>query len=188
MKKGHVENRVMSTQEIRESMSYYHIRRAVEDGTIIRLKNGLYAPAEALADTMVNIGMIVPRGVLCMYSAWAHYGLTTQIPNAFYVAVEKHRKVVVPEFPPIKLCYWMKKNYELGIIEADVSGHKVLVYDLEKSVCDAVKFRRKIGMDVASEVLRSYLARKDRNVARLMNYARQMRLATVLSGYLEMGL
>lgn len=96
---------VMNTQEIRESQSYYGIRKAVEDGSVVRLKNGVYASADALADTMIDIDRVVPRGVLCLYSAWAHYGLTTQIPGAFYVAVEKHRKVVVPEFPPITLCF-----------------------------------------------------------------------------------
>lgn len=179
---------VMNTQEIRKSQSYYGLRKAVEEGSVVRLKNGVYASADALADTMIDIGRVVPRGVLCLYSAWAHYGLTTQIPGAFYVAVEKHRKVVVPEFPPVTLCYWERKYYDMGVVEAEVSGHKVRIYDVEKSVCDAVKFRNKIGLDVAAEVLKAYLARKDRNIARLTAYARQMRVAGTLKGYLEIGL
>ncbi len=179
---------VMNTQEIRESQSYYGIRKAVEDGSVVRLKNGVYASVDALADTMIDIDRVVPRGVLCLYSAWAHYGLTTQIPGAFYVAVEKHRKVVVPEFPPITLCFWEQKYYEMGVVEAEVAGHKVRIYDVEKSVCDAVKFRNKIGLDVAAEVLKAYLARKDRNIAQLTAYARQMRVASTLKGYLEIGL
>ena len=55
-------------------------------------------------------------------------------------------------------------------------------------MCDAVKFRGKIGLDVATEVLKAYLARKDRNIARLTSYARQMRIASTLKGYLEIGL
>ena len=188
MNKEQAVNGVMNTQEIRESKSYYGIRKAVEEGSVVRLKNGVYASTEVLADTMIDIERVVPRGVLCLYSAWEHYGLTTQIPGAFYVAVEKHRKVVVPEFPPIQLCYWEQKYYEMGVVEADVSGHRVRIYDLEKSVCDAVKFRNKIGLDVASEVLKSYLRRKDRNISKLTAYAKQMRVATTLKGYLEIGL
>mgnify|MGYP006916131093 FL=1 len=179
---------ILKTQEIREAQSYYGIRKAVEDGSVVRLKNGVYASVEALADTMIDIEQVVPKGVLCLYSAWTHYGLTTQIPGAFYVAVEKHRKVVVPEFPPITLCYWEQKYYEMGVVEDVVSGHRVRIYDVEKSVCDAVKFRNKIGLDVAAEVLKAYLARKDRNIARLMAYARQMRVASTLKSYLEIGL
>ena len=188
MDKEQTMNGVMNTQEIRESQSYYGIRKAVEEGSVVRLKNGVYASAEALADTMIDIERVVPRGVLCLYSAWSQYGLTTQIPGAFFVAVEKHRKVVVPEFPPITLCYWERKYYEMGVVETEVSGHKVRIYDVEKSVCDALKFRNKIGLDVATEVLKAYLARKDRNIARLTAYARQMRVASTLKGYLEIGL
>ena len=188
MDKEQTMNGVMNTQEIRESQSYYGIRKAVEEGSVVRLKNGVYASAKALADTMIDIERVVPRGVLCLYSAWSHYGLTTQIPGAFFVAVEKHRKVVVPEFPPITLCYWERKYYEMGVVETEVSGHKVRIYDVEKSVCDALKFRNKIGLDVATEVLKAYLARKDRNIARLTAYARQMRVASTLKGYLEIGL
>jgi predicted transcriptional regulator of viral defense system len=188
MDKELIVNGVVRTHEIRESQSYYGIRKAVEKGSVVRLKNGVYASAEALADTMIDIERVVPRGVLCLYSAWAHYGLTTQIPGAFYVAVEKHRKVVVPEFPPIQLCYWEQKYYELGIEEAKVQGPIVKIYGLEKSVCDAVKFRNKIGLDVAAEVLKNYLARKDRNIALLTEFANQMRVATTLKRYLEIGL
>lgn len=179
---------VVSTREIKESQNYYGIRKAVENGSIVRLKNGVYATIDALANTMIDIEKVVPRGVLCLYSAWAHYGLTTQIPGAFYVAVEKHRKVVVPDFPPITLCYWERKYYEMGMLETEVSGYRMRIFDLEKSVCDAVKFRKKIGVDVASEVLKNYLARKDRNIARLTAYAREMRVATTLTSYLEIGL
>lgn len=188
MEKEQTVSGVMNTQEIMEVQSYYGIKKAMEDGSVVRLKRGVYASTEALADTMIDIGRVVPKGVLCLFSAWAHYGLSTQIPGAFYVAVEKHRKVVVPEFPPIKLCYWDKKYYEMGVVEAEVSGHKVEIYDLEKSVCDALKFRNKIGLDVATEVLKAYLARKDRNIALLTAYAKQMRVASTLKGYLEIGL
>jgi len=176
---------VTNTHELRETQSYYGIRKSIEEGSMVRLKHGVYASPESLADTMIDIEYVVPGGVLCLFSAWSHYGLTTQIPDAFYVAVEKHRKVVVPHFPPVKLCYWEQKYYEMGVIEAEVSNHRVRVYDLEKSVCDAVKFRNKIGPDVAAEVLKTYLSRKDRNIARLMSYARQMRVANTMKNHLE---
>ena len=175
-------------RDLQEGIGYYAINKALESGEVVRLKNGVYALDAALADTMIDVERIVPRGVLCLYSAWAHYGLTTQIPDAHYIAVEKHRKVVVPSFPPITLCYWQKEYYEMGITEAEISGYKVRIYDLEKSVCDAIKFRNKIGMEVCAEVLKTYLSRKGRDIAKLTSYAKQMRIASTLSHYLEIGL
>ena len=64
---------------------------------------------EELASTMIDVARIVPGGVVCLYSAWDYYGLTTQIPDGFYIAIEKHRKVVVREVMGIILCNWQDK-------------------------------------------------------------------------------
>ncbi len=175
-------------RELQEGTGYYAINKAIESGEVVRLKNGVYALDSALADNMIDVERIVPRGVLCLYSAWSYYGLSTQIPDAFYIAVEKHRKVAVPPFPPITLCYWQKEYYEMGAVETYISGYRVRIYDLEKSVCDAIKFRNKIGKDVCAEILKTYLSRKDRNIAVLIAYSKKMRIAATLSKYLEIGL
>ncbi len=57
------------------------LQDAVRKGEAVRLKNGIYADIDALANTMVDIRMIVPGGILCLWSAWSVYNLTTQIPN-----------------------------------------------------------------------------------------------------------
>lgn len=61
---------------------YEQLRRATEDGTLMRPRNGVYVEMSALANNMIDVERIVPRGVLCLYSAFAHYGLSTQVPSA----------------------------------------------------------------------------------------------------------
>ena len=69
-----------------------------------------------------------------------------------------------------------KSVFLLGVSEAIIEGFQVKIYDMEKSVCDAVKYRNRIGIDVSSEILRNYLSRKDRDITRLYDYANAMRL------------
>ena len=59
---------------------------------------------------------------------------------------------------------------------------------MEKSVCDAIRYRNKIGIDVSSEILKNYLSRKERNITRLTAYAKSMRIAGILNKYLEIQL
>ena len=143
---------------------------------------------EELATTMVDVERIVHGGVVCMYSAWDYYGLTTQIPDGFYVAIEKHRRVVVPEISGIVLCYWAEKYCSMGVEEVEIANHRVKIFCIEKCVCDAIKFRNKIGTDVAVEILSNYLHRRERNISLLMDYAKQMRVISTIQPYLEMGL
>lgn len=64
--------------------------------------------------------------------------------------------------------------------EVVVSGYRVQVYDIERSVCDAVKFRNKVGMDVCIEIINNYLSRPERNLSRLMKYAQTLRVKQIL--------
>jgi hypothetical protein len=61
----------------------------------------------------------------------------------------------------------------------------VLQYVIEKSVCDAVRFRNKVGIDIASEVLGNYLKLSDRNLDLLIKYSGKMRIENRLMQYLE---
>ena len=81
--------------------SYYKMLSEARQGDLVKVKRGVYASPEQLADTMVDIDTLVPNGILCSFSAWSAYGLTTVIPQAFHVAVKKGRKVTLPDFPAI---------------------------------------------------------------------------------------
>lgn len=179
---------VIRSYELQEPRAYYNINKEIKSGNVIRIKNGVYMLPEELASTMIDVARIVPGGVVCLYSAWDYYGLTTQIPDGFYIAIEKHRKVVVPDIMGIILCYWQEKYCTMGVEEIEIANHKVKIFCIEKSVCDAIKFRNKIGTEVAIEILKNYLKRKERNISLLMDFAKQMRILSTMRQYIEMGL
>ena len=166
---------------------YYVTLQKAKQGDLVRIKRGVYAKEIDLADTMIDIEAIVPEGILCMFSAWEYYGLTTQIPQQFDIAIKRGRKVILPKYPTIKLHNLSDTVLNLGVTTATISGYKVKIFDLEKCVCDAVKFRNKIGMDVCIEIIKNYLKRKDRNISKLTKYAQTLRVAKILDIYLAMG-
>lgn len=164
---------------------YDQLLSEVAKGNVVRLRNGIYALPDEMAKTMVDVETIVPGGILCMYSAWAYYELTTKLPPEICIAIEKKRKVTLPAYPPILLYYWSQTTFELGVVQQEIDGYKVKIYDLEKSVCDAVKFRNKIGIDISSEILKNYLKRPDKNLTRLNEYAKRMRVANIINGLID---
>lgn len=179
---------IISTIDMENASEYRHIRRAAQRGELTKLRSGIYALPDALLDTMPDIGRIVPGGVVCLYNAWSHYQLTTTIPPSFCVAIERKRKVVIPATLPITLYYWKEENLSFGITEEVLSGHTVSITNLERSVCDAVKYRNKIGPDVCAEIVRTYLRKRERNLSLLTEYARRLRVWATLKGYLEIAL
>jgi predicted transcriptional regulator of viral defense system len=164
---------------------YDQLLAEVAKGNVVRLRNGIYALPDEMAKTMIDVERFVPGGILCMYSAWAYYELTTKLPPDICIAIEKKRKVILPDYPPISLYYWSQSALEIGVTKQEIDGYNVRIYDLEKSVCDAVKFRNKIGIDISSEILKNYLKRTDRNLTRLNEYAKRMRVANTMNNLID---
>lgn len=183
-------NGTISSSQAKEigRYTYYSVLKLVKNGTLLKLRNGLFIEPSRLANTMIDINRLIPMGVLCLYSAWAYYNLTTQIPAEFNVAVDKNIKITIPDYPPIRLLRWSGETLSIGVVKSQMNGYNVQIYDLEKSVCDAIKFRNKVGIDVMSEVLRNYLQRPDRNISKLEKYARELRLYSTLEKYMEVEL
>ena len=176
----------LTKKQLPDKSTYNHLLQLVNEGVVERVKWGVYHYENALFNnTMIDLEKIVPDGVLCLFSTWSHYELTVQISQSFNIAIEKNRKVSLPNYPPITLYYWMPKYQELGVTTQKIGGYVVKIYDVEKSVCDAIKYRTKIGLDVATEILKNYLKRKDRNLSKLMGYAKIMRVEKTLKTYLE---
>lgn len=170
---------------VRGNRSYRKILRDARDGEIIKLRNGVYATLDTLAGSMIDIDAIVPDGILCLYSAWHHYGMTTQIPNSFYIAIGRKRRVRLPEALDITLVYQKDELLNIGRTKAIIEGIEVAIYNRERCLCDAIKYRNKIGIDVMAEILNSYLRYPQKNLSLLSQYAKQLRVYNLLSNYLD---
>lgn len=175
-------------QSARNNPGYRKILAAAKEGELVRLRNGLYANPDSLSGSVVDIPAIIPEGVLCLYSAWSYYKLTTQIPDAFYVAIERSRKIKLPLFPDIKLVFQRSDLLDIGRSIITEQGIKLIITDIERSVCDAVKYRNKIGIDVMVEIVDNYLRSSHRNISRLTEYSKLLRVYSTLYQILQVKL
>lgn len=162
--------------------------KSVHEGELLQVRRGVYANIDQLSGNMIDVETIVPNGILCLWSAWSIHRLTTSMPQAFHVAIKRDRKVVVPTFPRVELHHYTATILEVGATTMKMEGYIFRVYDVERCVCDAVKFRNKVGMDVCAEIINNYLERSNRKISKLMDYARQLRVANTLEKYLQVKL
>ena len=59
------------------------------------------------------------------------------------------------------------------------------MYDLERTICDLIRNRNSIEMQEFSSVIKTYIARKDKNLNLLMEYAKKFRIENVIRRYME---
>lgn len=160
----------------------------VKSGELVREGQGIYRLGETQPlgnPDLVQISLRVPRAVICLISALYFHELTTQIPNAVYFALPRDIKTPKVHYPPIRVFHFSDAPYKAGIVEYEVDGVKVNVYDREKTVADCFKFRQKVGMDVALEALRDYVKQPKMNVSLLLKYAKVNRVEKIMSPYVE---
>ena len=183
-------NSYISSSDMKEKgrAAYYKMLESVRQGELIQVRRGLYANIDQLSSSMIDIETIIPGGILCLWSAWNIHQLTTSMPQAYHVAIKRDRKVVTPSFPSIELHHYTASILEIGVSKMVLEDYNIRIYDIERCVCDAIKFRNKIGIDVCSEIIDNYLTRPERNISKLLDYARQLRVGTILENYLQVKL
>ncbi len=160
----------------------------VKTGELVREARGIYRlrEAEPLGNPdLVQISLRVPRAVFCLVSALYFHELTTQVPHFIYFALPRDVKTPKIQYPPARVFHFSQEPYRAGIVEHELDGVKVKIYDREKTIADCFKFREKVGMDVALEAARDYLKQPNVNVPLLMKYARINRVEKVMRPYLE---
>src|SRR3984893_1535101 len=123
-------------------------------GDIERVGRGLYrlstVPPLSIP-ALVPIAIRSPRAVVCLISALAHHGLTTQVPHAVDIALPSHGQIPKIDGIPIRVFWYSEPSFIAGIDVARIDGVSVRFYSPEKSIADCFKYRHKIGIDVAIE-------------------------------------
>ena len=76
--------------------------------------------------------------------------------------------------------------FDLGKTELKTpAGNLVPCYDLERTVCDVIRSRNKLGTETFLAALKLYAANPKKDLNKLNSYAKKMRVANILRQYLE---
>lgn len=157
-------------------------------GVVEPVSRGFYrlASLEPLAyPDLVTVAKRVPHGVLCLISALSFHELTTQVPHAIDVALERGKTKPRLDDPPTHFVWFSGPAFHEGIETHDLDGVPVRIYDPEKTIVDCFRYRNQIGMDVAVEALRLWRGRRRKKLDVLLKYARMRHVERAMRPYLE---
>jgi predicted transcriptional regulator of viral defense system len=158
-------------------------------GDIEQVDRGLYrlstAPPLSSPD-LVPIAIRIPRAVVCLISALAHHGLTTQVPHSVDIALPSHAQIPKIGSVPLRVFWYPEPSFGAGVDVIKVDNVPVRIYSPEKTIADCFKYRNKIGLDVAIEALRAYRERKKKaDYQALTQFAVINRVQKVMRPYVE---
>jgi predicted transcriptional regulator of viral defense system len=176
------------SEALANGITRYMLYALRDRGIIEQMTRGVYRLAELPPignPDLVTVSLRFPNAVICLVSALAFHGITTQIPHEVSVAVPRGARMPSLDFPPIRAHNFSDAAFGSGIEEHRIDGVPVRIYSPEKTLADCFKFRNKIGMDVTLEALKLYRTRKKFNLSEVLKHARICRVDKVMTPYLE---
>lgn len=160
--------------------------RLVRSGALRKLRPGLYRPADHeiwMNQDLLDACAAVPEAVICLVSALAYHGLTTSIPEAVWIAIPRNAWAPRLTFPA-RFVRMGSRALELGTDTVRIQGQRIRISCKAKTVCDALRFRDKIGVEVALEALKTFL-RQGGLPDELIKWETVCRVRGILRPYLE---
>ena len=159
-------------------IDYRRLQQFVEEGSLERIKSGYYSVAfkEKPEETMIPV--LFPDGVLSMESALYYYGYLKERPYVWQIAVDKNtsKSRFKMEYPIVQPYYSEAAVLELGVTSIELGGQQMKIYEKERVVCDCLKYEDKMDRENLKRGLLGFLIDEEKDIAKLMNYAKERRV------------
>jgi predicted transcriptional regulator of viral defense system len=165
---------VLRTSTLNElGFSSRQINRLMGEGVISRIKHGFYELTDYIPKEEVVIARLFPEAVIFLESALLYYGYTDRIPSAWQIAVDKNSQKTKYDidYPLIEPFYLKPKFIDIGIDIIKVDGVKVKIYDRDRTICDALRYEKKLEGEVFNNAIQRYVGDHRKNIRRLFEYA-----------------
>ena len=166
---------IVKKEEFAElDVDYRKILEFVDNGALVRIKNGYYTDRIDRFSEEELIARLFPDARLCMESALYAYGYIRQKPFGWHLAVDKNtsKSRFKMDYPKVIPYYTEPEALELGSATIERDGLIFQIYNKERMICDCLKYEEKLEREVFKEGLQSYIRDEDKNISALMEYAR----------------
>ncbi len=162
------------------------LSRLTSNGDLVWVSRGVYQlPQARQVDPIAVLATTHSGVVVCLLSALALHGLTTQSPRQVWIAIGNKSAAPRVEYPPMQVVRMNAVNLIEGVQAMTIDGVRVQVTAPARTVADCFKFRSRVGLDVAIEALRSAWQSRAVTMDELWQAAKQTRMINVMRPYLE---
>jgi len=175
------------TREVEAAgISRQYLNILLKEKKLKRVAHGVYLTPDAFDDEMYRIQAKNQRTIFSHETALYLHDLTDRDPIEWSVTVPYGYNATHLRDEGIKVYTVKKSLYQMGVIELKtIYGRDIKAYNKERTICDIVKNRNNMDVDILNEAVKRYLSSKDKNIPLLMRYAKELDIQNVLRNYVE---
>jgi predicted transcriptional regulator of viral defense system len=164
------------------------VSRLEREGFVTRLGRGLYQLADAAPEShhsLAEAAKRVPRGVICLISALVFHGITDQMPRRVWIAIGPKDWKPQIDYPPLRVVRFADKFLRDSVETHDIESVTVPIFGVAKTIADAFRHRRSVGIDVAVPALKEALRQRKATPSEISACAMRGGVWNTLRPYLE---
>jgi len=157
----------------------------VKSGELIQCSRGIYMLADEWEDELYLLQKKYKRGIFSHATALYLLGYSDRVPLMFHMTFPTKYHSVSLKNANVAITRVNDNNYQLGISTAETpTGNTVQIYNLERSLCDMMRGSTE-DIQTVQYAMKKYAASKQRDINKLMRYAKQLRVETKVRKYME---
>jgi predicted transcriptional regulator of viral defense system len=179
---------ILTSSEAKESgVDYKTLQRMYRSGEIEKLGRGLYTDPEQIEDEYFLTQYICKKGIFSHETALYFHDLTDRIPFQLMITIPSgYNTRLLKDKETYRFFYITKELHSLGKINMETPfGHKVYVYDKERTICDCLKKKNQLDSDIVTEAVKRYLKTPGADYAKFLKYAEIFNIRDTVRKYME---
>ena len=157
-----------------------------EKGIIEKVASGIYIDINKIEDNYYIFGLSMPNVIYSHMTALYFHGLSIKaLTDVYDITVKRSYNSV--HLKKHNVFYVDNDIYELGLTEIETPmGNKVKVYDIERCMCDIIRSKNRMDLELIKHSVREYIKRKDKDLVKLSLYAEKLGIKDVVIDYVDM--
>lgn len=162
-----------------------YLSKMVEKNIIERIERGIYVTKDYEYDEYYLFQLKYPKTVFSYNTALYFYEMTERTPIKMDVSISKNYNP--HRFKDIVNVYRINDElFELGIVDKkSPQGMKVRTYNLERTICDIIKDKDSIDIEIRNKAIKKAIKSKEFNASKMFEYAKKMNIYDKVKNYME---
>lgn len=180
-------NGYITTKQIKNAnINTVELTRLVKQKKLERIVRGFYAIPNSFCDDYYKYQLKSKNSVFSHSTALYFYDLSDRTPLYFDMTVPVGYNGSLSKNKNVVLHYVKKELLELGLTTIESPfGMKLRTYDLERTICDIVKYRNHMDKEIFIKALKKYSKLKEKDLNKLMKYAKKLNVDKKIIEYME---
>ncbi|MDR1606306.1 MAG: type IV toxin-antitoxin system AbiEi family antitoxin domain-containing protein [Streptococcaceae bacterium] len=163
-----------------------YLKILVDEGRLEKVARGVYVLPEVWDDELFNLQAQFKKGIFSKETALFLHDLTDRTPLAYAMTFPENYNLSKVKSEGVIASRAKEPLYSLGIVSTkSPSGNELISYNMEKTLCDILRARSGVEAGVIAEAFKRYALKTNKNIPRLSEYAKLLKVEEKVRTYLE---